>query len=123
MLEDEGPEIPEAVANQLGEATAAGVRERQVYRHVALAEGLKPGERIPYQVESVDDAGLRFRSDVFTLQPLPAAGQAVSILLTSDQQNQPMSAANYQKVAETVGQLDAILFAGDFVDHPNRASE
>ena len=123
MLEDEGPEIPEAVANQLGEATAAGVRERQVYRHVALAEGLKPGERIPYQVESVDDAGLRFRSDVFTLQPLPAAGQAVSILLTSDQQNQPMSAANYQKVAETVGQLDAILFAGDFVGHPNRASE
>jgi hypothetical protein len=123
MLEDEDSQIPESIVAQLGDETAAGVRERKVYRHVAVANGLKAGERIPYQVECVDDNGKRFRSETFTLQPLPGKGQAVSILLTSDQQNQPMSAANYQKVKETAGQLDAILFAGDFVDHPNRASE
>ncbi len=123
MLEDADSEISDDVRKQLGQATKAGVRERAVFRHVATAEALKPGERLPYLVESVDDAGTRFRSDAFTLQPLPTSDQSVSLLLTSDQQNQPMSAANYQKVVETTGAIDAILFAGDFVDHPNRASE
>ena len=108
MLEDGDSQIPESVERQLGKETDVGVRERGVYRHVAVANGLKAGERIPYQVECVDDSGKRFRSETFTLQPLPSRGQAVSILLTSDQQNQPMSAANYQKVEETAGPLDAV---------------
>ncbi|NJP07500.1 MAG: metallophosphoesterase [Chloroflexaceae bacterium] len=34
-----------------------------------------------------------------------------------------MSAANFQKVEETVGMVDAIFYAGDMVDYPHRASE
>ncbi|MEL6187791.1 MAG: metallophosphoesterase, partial [Myxococcota bacterium] len=56
-------------------------------------------------------------------QPLPAPDQPVKLLLTSDQQNRAMSPANFEKVVETVGKVDAVLFAGDFVDTPNRASE
>jgi hypothetical protein len=47
----------------------------------------------------------------------------VKILLTSDQQNNRMAVANFQKVQETIGPVDAVLFPGDFVSQPNRASE
>ncbi|MGY8688833.1 MAG: hypothetical protein ACKVHP_14000 [Verrucomicrobiales bacterium] len=87
-----------------------------------MAQGLRASEKIPYQVESMNDAGRRFRSGTFTMQPLPVAGQPAVILLTSDQQNQPMSAANSEKVVATIGQPDAVLFAGDSIDHSNRAS-
>ncbi|NCF89697.1 MAG: metallophosphoesterase, partial [Verrucomicrobiaceae bacterium] len=71
MLEDEDSQIPESIVAQLGDETAAGVRERRVYRHVAVANGLKAGERIPYQVGCVEDNGRRFRSETCTLQQLP----------------------------------------------------
>jgi hypothetical protein len=35
----------------------------------------------------------------------------------------PMTAANIQKVAQSVGKVDAIFFAGDLVNVPDRASE
>ncbi|MGB6016224.1 MAG: metallophosphoesterase, partial [Nodosilinea sp.] len=44
-------------------------------------------------------------------------------LLTSDHQNMPMTAANLQKVDETLGRVDAVFFAGDLVNIPDRASE
>lgn len=79
--------------------------------------------RVPYAAISQID-GRDFRSSrEYTLQPLPRPGQQVRILFTSDQQNNRMTAANFQKVQETVGPVDAVLFPGDFVSQPNRASE
>ena len=34
-----------------------------------------------------------------------------------------MVAANLQKVVETIGKIDAVFFAGDLVNIPERASE
>lgn len=123
MLEDTDSQLHPASVNQLGFPSASGVRHRSVWKHQATATNLTPGLRVPYLVESVRDDGEHFRSRAYSLQPLPAPGHPLKILLTSDQQNRPMSAANYQKAYETVGPLDAVLFAGDFVDYPNRASE
>ncbi len=97
--------------------------ERPVWRHEAVASGLEPDVRIPYRVSSTTAAGTTLTSDEFTLKPLPTAGTPLQILLTSDQQNRQMAAANFQKVEETIGQVDAVFFAGDFVDFPHRASE
>jgi hypothetical protein len=60
---------------------------------------------------------------VFTLAATPAARTPLKILLTSDHQLKPMVAANLQKVVETVGQVDAVFFAGDLANVPDRASE
>jgi hypothetical protein len=100
-----------------------GPIERPLRRHAARAEGLRPGERVPYRVLSLDDAGRPVLSDVFTLAPKPPPGQAVKILLTSDHQTLPMTPANLQKVEETVGRVDAVFVVGDLVNHPDRASQ
>ena len=123
MLEDDDSELPAGLTAELGEPTASGVRARNVWRHEAVASSLIAGKRNPYFVESVNDSAQRFRSNVYTLQPKPAIGQRVRVLLTSDQQNRAVSGANYEKVEEVSGLLDAVFFAGDFVDHPNRASQ
>jgi hypothetical protein len=100
-----------------------GPIERPLRRHAARAEGLRPGERVPYRVLSLDDRGRPVLSDVFTLAPKPPPGQAVKILLTSDHQTLPMTPANLQKVEETVGQVAAVFVVGDLVNHPDRASQ
>lgn len=100
-----------------------GPIERPLRRHAARAEGLRPGERVPYRVLSLDDAGRPVLSAVFTLAPKPPPGQAVKILLTSDHQTLPMTPANLQKVEETVGRVDAVFVVGDLVNHPDRASQ
>ncbi|MCU0493147.1 MAG: metallophosphoesterase [Chloroflexaceae bacterium] len=110
-------------SSRMRERSFTQVTERPVWRHEAIATGLTPGVRVPYVVSSVNDAGSTIRSEQFTMQPLPAANQGWKILLTSDQQNRLMSPANFQKVMETVGQVDAVFLAGDFVDTPHRASE
>lgn len=110
-----GRPLPEATEGEV-------VAERAIYRHAARVSGLVQGQRVPYYaITRAGDA--EFRSGVFTLQPLPAPDAPVKILLTSDQQNRAMSPANFQKVVETVGRVDAVFMAGDFVDTPNRASE
>nr|WP_228035126.1 fibronectin type III domain-containing protein [Oculatella sp. LEGE 06141] len=95
---------------------------RDVWRHEAEVTGLEPGVRVPYQVMS-EVNGQQVRSDRFTLAALPNPGQPLKILLTSDHQQMPMTAANLQKVVETVGQPDAVFLAGDLVNIPDRASE
>jgi hypothetical protein len=96
--------------------------KRTVYRHAAFVTGLEADRRVPYYaVTRIGDA--EYRSRVFTLQPLPSLDRPVKLLLTSDHQNRAMAPANFEKVVETVGRVDAVLFAGDFVDTPNRASE
>ncbi|MEM9503423.1 MAG: hypothetical protein AAGA01_05645 [Cyanobacteria bacterium P01_E01_bin.43] len=80
---------------------------RSVWRHDAEVTGLVAGQRLPYQVKSLRADGTIFASDVFSLAAAPPAGQPLKILLTSDHQSKPMTAANLQKVKETVGEVDA----------------
>lgn len=96
---------------------------RDIWRHEAEISDLIPGIRVPYQVSSTRKDGVDIRSDIFTLTPAPKSGSHLKILLTSDHQLMPMTAANLQKVVETVGQLDAVFHAGDLVNVADRASE
>ncbi|MGQ4645897.1 metallophosphoesterase [Lyngbya aestuarii] len=96
---------------------------RDIWRHEAEVTGLTPGQRIPYQVTSVLEDGQQISSQQFTLAPTPQPETPSTILLTSDHQLMPMTAANLQKVRETIGQVDAVFLAGDLVNIPDRASE
>jgi hypothetical protein len=97
--------------------------ERHIWRHEAEVTGLTPSVRVNYLVTSVREDGESVSSEIFTLAPTPPSGTPQKILLTSDHQLKPMTAANLQKVVETVGQVDAVWFAGDLVNVPDRASE
>ncbi|MBK1986012.1 fibronectin type III domain-containing protein [Sphaerospermopsis aphanizomenoides BCCUSP55] len=97
--------------------------KREIWRHEAEVTGLTPNLRIPYYVTSITEDGEKVRSEVFTLAPSPKPGTSLKILLTSDHQLKPMTAANLQKVVETVGRIDGVWFAGDLVNIPDRASE
>jgi len=97
--------------------------DRPIWRHEAVVTGLLSGQRLPYRVTSVREDGLAVTSDEFSLAAKPAAGTPLKILLTSDHQLKPMVSANLQKVVETVGQVDAVWFAGDLVNIPDRASD
>jgi hypothetical protein len=96
---------------------------RDVWRHEAEVTDLTPNTRISYKVTSVREDGESISSNVFTLAPTPKPGTPLKILLTSDHQIKHMVAANLQKVVETVGQVDAVWFAGDLANIPDRASE
>jgi hypothetical protein len=96
---------------------------RDIWRHEAEVTGLTPGIRVNYHVTSVTEDNQSISSDVFTLAPAPTPGTPQKILLTSDHQIKPMVAANLQKVVETIGQVDAVWFAGDLVNIPDRGSE
>ncbi|MFP4440898.1 MAG: metallophosphoesterase [Chloroflexaceae bacterium] len=109
--------------SERADQTYTAVTERDIWRHEAVATGLTQNVRVPYFVTSVNDEGAAITSETFSLQPAPTADHGLKILLTSDQQNRQMSPANFQKVQETVGMVDAVLFAGDLVDNPHRASE
>lgn len=96
---------------------------RDIWRHEAEVTGLTPSSRVPYRVTSVREDGKTVSSAEFTLAPKPTAETPLKILLTSDHQLKPMTAANLQKVIDTVGRVDAVFFVGDFVNTPDRASE
>jgi Calcineurin-like phosphoesterase len=96
---------------------------RNIWRHEAKVTNLTPGVRVNYRVSSIDDNNIIVISDTFTLAPLPVSNTPLKILLTSDHQIKPMVAANLQKVAETIGKVDAVWFAGDLVNIADRASE
>lgn len=96
--------------------------ERDIWRHEAEVTGLTPGKRVPYQVISFQE-NEEVKSDIFNLTANPSPGTPLKILLTSDHQLMPMTTANLQKVVETIGQVDAVFFAGDLVNIPDRASE
>lgn len=96
---------------------------RLIWRHEAEVTELTPDVRLPYRVTSVREDGESVSSDIFTLAPTPKPGTPLKILLTSDHQLKPMTAANLQKVVETVGQVDGVWFAGDLANVPDRASE
>lgn len=96
---------------------------RKIWRHQAEVTGLISGVKVPYFVTSVTENHQKIESHQFTLSPQPKAETPLKILLTSDHQLMPMTAANLQKVAETIPELDGIFFAGDLVNIPDRASE
>ncbi|NEO95909.1 MAG: metallophosphoesterase family protein [Moorea sp. SIO3G5] len=96
---------------------------RDIWRHEAIVTGLTPGLRVPYQVSSVKENGQVFTSKLYSLSALPNPETPQKILLTSDHQLMPMTAANLQKVVETVGQIDGVFYVGDLVNVPDRASE
>ena len=97
MFEDSGSD--QFILNAEGNRSRAygAFTERSVWRHEAIATGLQSGVRVPYQVSS-SDGTISAASGVYSLQPLPAEGQEVQILLSSDQQNRTMSPATFQKV-------------------------
>lgn len=95
---------------------------RDIWRHEATVPNLTPNLRLPYQVES-SYRGKVITSDVFTLASNPTNNTPVKILLTSDHQLMPMTAANLAKVVETVDRVDGVFLAGDLVNIPDRASE
>jgi hypothetical protein len=96
---------------------------RDIWRHEAEVTGLLPGQCLPYRVTSIQEDARSIRSDRFTLCSAPVAGTPLKILLTSDHQLKAMTAANLQKVVETIGQANAVFLAGDLVDVADRASE
>ncbi len=98
---------------------------RDIWRHEAYVTGLTAGERTPYFVTSITDDSAEVVSAEYTLAPLPAAGQALNILLTSDHQLMPNTPANLQAVVETMGEgtIDAVFLSGDLQNIPDRASE
>lgn len=96
---------------------------RHIWRHEAEVTNLIPGVRIPYLVTSETKDGQSVSSKVFSLSPTPAAGIGLKILFTSDHQLMPMTAANLQKVAETIDKVDAVFMAGDLINIADRASE
>lgn len=95
---------------------------RNIWRHEAEVTQLNPHIRLPYRVTSVREDGKSVSSNEFTLAAKPEAGKPLKILLTSDHQLKPMTAANLQKVVE-MGKVDAVFFAGDLINIPDRASE
>ncbi|NEP56895.1 MAG: metallophosphoesterase family protein [Symploca sp. SIO2G7] len=96
---------------------------RDIWRHEAVVTGLTPGKRVSYRVTSITEDGQQLDSNQFTLAAKPNPQTPLKILLTSDHQLMPMTTANLQKVAETIGRVDAVFFAGDLVNIPDRASE
>ncbi|MEO0869103.1 MAG: metallophosphoesterase, partial [Cyanobacteria bacterium J06642_11] len=99
------------------------VTPRPIWRHEAEITGLRPGLQVSYFVSSTPPNSTPVRSDSFTLSATPPAGRPMKILLTSDHQLMPMTAANLQKVEETIGQVDGVFLAGDLTNIPDRASE
>ncbi|ELR99702.1 metallophosphoesterase family protein [Gloeocapsa sp. PCC 73106] len=98
------------------------VTPRDIWRHEALVTGLIPAKRVPYRVVS-KYSSQEITSRIFSLAPKPPIEANVKILLTSDHQLMPMTAANLQQVAALEDELDGIFLAGDLVNIPDRASE
>jgi hypothetical protein len=97
------------------------VRDRPIWRHEATLADL-PGT-VSYRAVSLKRDRQRVRSQPYNAAPAPIPGTSLKILLTSDHQSKPMTAANLQKVVDTVGAVDAVFMAGDLVNIPDRASE
>ncbi len=122
------PRIREDPQSRVGNQTVDGevYKEtvmRHIWRHEVELTGLTPGTSICYRVTSVREDGQSVSSKIFTLIPNPPPATPLKILLTSDHQLKPMVAANLQKVVETIGRIDLVLFAGDLVNVSDRASE
>ena len=61
-------------------------------------------------------------SDVYAAKDHFTPDEDVTMLLTSDHQQKDNAPANLQWAAETLGDIDVALVAGDLVNVPDRAS-
>ena len=114
LFEDGASQIP----------TLSGAAEQQVvFRHTARIDGLTEGQRYPYWIRSTGADGQVHDRGPFTLGAAPRADAPVTLLMTSDFQQKPNALAAYQRAAEQFPHLDGVLFAGDLVQHPRRASD
>ena len=95
---------------------------RDIWRHEAYVDGLQPGRSVPYFVRSIFKPGIAIESDEFAVAPLPAKGQELKILLTSDHQLSSMTTANLQMLEQITGGVDAVFFSGDLQNIADRAS-
>jgi hypothetical protein len=116
----------EDAASRVGDQTEDGqvyqtVRDRPIWRHEAILSDL--AGTVPYRAVSLKRDRQMVRSQPYQASPAPAPGTPLKILLTSDHQSKPMTAANLQKVVATIGAIDAVFMAGDLVNIPDRASE
>ncbi len=124
--EDAASNTPTTSSQSSGQSSGQKISQltpRPIWRHAATLTGLTPGQRLPYRVISQHPNGQSITSNPFTLAATPPPNQPLKILLTSDHQLMPLVPANLQKVAETIGQVDAVFFAGDLINHADRASE
>lgn len=96
---------------------------RPIYRHEAILKGLSSSTRTSYRVVSMMSDIELVKSAIFSCAPNPNPGIPLKILFTSDHQVKPMVAANLQKIKEMIPDIDAIFYAGDCVDRPDKASE
>ncbi|MEM9772590.1 MAG: metallophosphoesterase [Cyanobacteria bacterium P01_D01_bin.73] len=125
LREDGRSYWPDAPVLEPGEAVK--IIDRPVWRHEAVVVGLKSGDRIPYRVvsepKSSEGVGNQpTQSRIFHLSPLPGSQRNLKILLTSDHQMMAMVPQSMQH-AEALGPFDAVFYAGDVVNVPDRASE
>ena len=114
MFEDGASQLP----------TPTGTAQQQViYRHAARIDALTPGMRYPYWVRSTGADGQVHDRGPFTLGAAPRGDAPVTLLLTSDFQQKPNALVAYQRAVERYPTFDGVLFAGDLVQHPRRASD
>lgn len=99
-----------------------GIVARDVYRHEATVTGIAAEGSTPYRVVSLID-GHAVLSDVYAAKDRFTPEEDVTMLLTSDHQQKNNAPANLQWAAETLGDIDVALVAGDLVNVPDRASE
>lgn len=95
---------------------------RPIYRHEAVLENLHANQKTPYRAVSIFSEK-KVKSEIFFCSPVPTKGMPLKILFTSDHQGKPMVAANLQKIKEVVPAIDAIFFAGDCADRPDKGSD
>ncbi|MBS3177416.1 MULTISPECIES: metallophosphoesterase family protein [unclassified Pseudoclavibacter] len=123
MAEDRESMLPARLVDlrlalQSGETSGVTV-PREVWRIAARATGLEPGRAYAYRVASSGVA-----SDVARLSAAPPADSpSLRLLLTSDHQLGATVPATMQQAIAATGGFDAVLYAGDFVNVPDRASE
>lgn len=103
-----------------------GVSPRPVWRHEAVVTGLRPGVREPYRVMSSDGRSTVL-SNTYSLSAAVLPGEDAVVMLTSDHQAMINTPANMhfaqQTITKDLGPIAAVVFAGDLVNIPDRASE
>lgn len=119
MAEDRESSLPTGLI-ELRQALETEVTvSREVWRLSARATGLEQGRDYAYRVVSSGAASAVAR---LCAAPPPDA-TFLRFLLTSDHQLGTAVPAVMEQAVATTGRFDAVLYAGDFVNVPDRASE
>ncbi|PPG39655.1 metallophosphoesterase [Pseudoclavibacter sp. RFBA6] len=119
MAEDRDSALPTELVELRRALETEVIVSREVWRVSADATGLVPGQDYAYRVVSDGATSAVAR---LTAAPPPDA-PLLRILLTSDHQLGATVPAAMQQASAVVGPFDAVFYAGDFVNVPDRASE